>query len=217
MRKPETVAELTEFGRVRLSEHFFMREMLYSEVANLYGLPNIPDDPDLAITVGERLCRLILEPLHRAFGHVSVRSAYRSPSVNDYCHQRYKQGDKSCFCSDNGYNQARHIWDQRDAQGFLGATASVVIPAYLDHYQRAQDWQSLGWWIRDNIADYEEVSFMPWLCAFNIRWYEGPRKRTIRYSDGVNRTVLTEDGMANAAGDHRAHYAAALTPILQSA
>ncbi len=78
--------------------------MLYSEVANLHGLPNIPDDPDLAIAAGEKLCCLILEPLRRAFGHVAVRSAYRSPSVNDFCHQRYTQGDKACFCSDNDYN-----------------------------------------------------------------------------------------------------------------
>jgi hypothetical protein len=215
MPKPQTVAELTELGRVRLSEHFFMREMLYSEVANLYGLPNIPDDPDLAIAAGETLCRLVLEPLRRAFGHVAVRSAYRSPSVNDFCHQRYKQGDTACFCSDNGYNRARHIWDQRDDQGFSGATVSVVVPSYIGHYEETGDWQALGWWIRDNIADYEEVIFMPWLCAFNIRWYEGPSKRTIRRSDGINRSVLTEDGMANAAGDHRTLYQAALAPILR--
>src|SRR5260221_2230841 len=93
MQKPDSVAALTELGRVRLSEHFFMREMLYSEVANHYGLPNVPDDPDLAIEAGTQLCTRILEPLRRAFGHVAVRSAYRSPSVNEFCHQRYKQGD----------------------------------------------------------------------------------------------------------------------------
>lgn len=215
MRKPENVAALTELGRVRLSEHFFMREMLYSEVANHYGLPNVPDDPDLAIFAGERLCRLILEPLRRAFGHVAVRSAYRSPTVNDFCHQRYREGDKACFCADNAYNAARHIWDRRDAAGFAGATASVVIPAYIEHFERAGAWQPLGWWLRDHIADYEEVLFMPWLCAFNIRWYEGPKTHAIRHSDGVKRELLTEDGMANFSGDHGTEYAAALAPILR--
>jgi hypothetical protein len=215
MGKPENVAALTELGRVRLSEHFFMREMLYSEVANHYGLPNVPEDPDLAIFAGEQLCRRILEPLRRAFGHVAVRSAYRSPTVNDFCHQRYKEGDKACFCSDNEYNRARHIWDRRDAAGFAGATASVVIPAYVEHFQRTGHWQPLGWWIRDHIADYEEAIFMPWLCAFNIRWYEGPKTRAIRYSDGAKRELLTEDGMANFAGDHRDQYAAALGPIVR--
>lgn len=46
---PHNVAEFTDLGRVRLSEHFFMREMLYSEGANLYGLSNIPENPDVAI------------------------------------------------------------------------------------------------------------------------------------------------------------------------
>ena len=127
MQQPTTVSALTELGRVRLSEHFFMREMLYSEVANLHAVPNIPEDPDAAIFAGEQLCRLVLEPLRKAFGHVAVRSAYRSPTVNDFCHQRYKAGDTACFCSDNGYNAARHIWDRRDKRGSMGAMACIVV------------------------------------------------------------------------------------------
>ena len=42
MNAPLSLAALTALGRARLSEHFFMREMLYSEVANLYGIQNIP-------------------------------------------------------------------------------------------------------------------------------------------------------------------------------
>jgi hypothetical protein len=71
-----------------LSKHFCMREMLYSEVASFHGLPNIPDDPDLAIEAASKLCQLVLEPLCEAFGRVTVRSAYRSPTVNDFCHKR---------------------------------------------------------------------------------------------------------------------------------
>ena len=44
-KRPGSVKSLEDLGRVRLSENFFMRDFLYSEVANLYGLPNIPDDP----------------------------------------------------------------------------------------------------------------------------------------------------------------------------
>jgi hypothetical protein len=57
------LGDLTALGRVRLSEHFFMREMLYSEVANCYGRENVPDDPDLAIEAGVNLCTEVLEPL----------------------------------------------------------------------------------------------------------------------------------------------------------
>lgn len=34
----QDIAALTELGRQQLSDHFFMREMLYSEVGNLYGV-----------------------------------------------------------------------------------------------------------------------------------------------------------------------------------
>ena len=44
MRKPASMKALEELGRVRLSEYFFMREMLYSEIANFHGIPNIPDE-----------------------------------------------------------------------------------------------------------------------------------------------------------------------------
>jgi hypothetical protein len=45
-------------------------------------MPNVPDDPKLAIHVGQRLCEELLEPLNATFGRIAVRSAYRSPTVN---------------------------------------------------------------------------------------------------------------------------------------
>ena len=208
MDKPQSVSDLTALGRVRLSSHFFMRDMLYSEVANFHGLSNIPDDPDLAIASGEKLCQLVLEPLHRAFGGITVRSAFRSAFVNDYCHQRLEPGQSDYFCSDNTYSAARHIWDLRDADGHAGATASVVVPRYLEHYAKSGDYRPLGWWIRDNIEDYAEVIFYPWLCAFNIRWYEGPCDQAVRWdpADGDEDEVLTRRGMDNFDHDHSEHY-----------
>jgi len=207
MKPPASVAALTELGRVRLSEHFFMREMLYSEVANFHGLPNIPEDPDLAIAAGTRLCEEVLEPLHRAFGGIAVRSAYRSPTVNDFCHQKRRAGDLAYYCSDNVYGAARHVWDLRDADGYMGATASVIVPWYLERFAASGDYRPLAWWIRDHVPAYAEILFFPWLCAFNIRWYEGPSDQTI-YQDLVEREdiVLTRRGMANFEGDHGDRY-----------
>jgi hypothetical protein len=54
MRKPDSVATLTEFGRARLSKSFFMRDFLFSDIAAVHGLSNVPDDPDLAIAAGSR-------------------------------------------------------------------------------------------------------------------------------------------------------------------
>ena len=63
MRKPGSMRGLEDLGRVRLSANFYLRDFLYSEIANFYGIPNIPDDPDLAIAAGRKLCEALLEPL----------------------------------------------------------------------------------------------------------------------------------------------------------
>lgn len=52
-----TVPSLTDLGRVQLSKSFFMRDMLYSEVAMIHGFNNAPDDPELAIKAGKRLAK----------------------------------------------------------------------------------------------------------------------------------------------------------------
>ena len=74
MRKPGSMRGLEDLGRVRLSVNFFMRDFLYSEIANFYGVQNIPENPDLAIAAGTRLCEELLEPLQRTFGRVAIRS-----------------------------------------------------------------------------------------------------------------------------------------------
>ena len=81
-QKRKLCKELEVLGRVRLSDHFFMRDFLYSEISNAYGIPNNPVDKNLAIEAGTNLCRNLLEPLREKFGHLSIRSAYRSPDVN---------------------------------------------------------------------------------------------------------------------------------------
>lgn len=92
MRKPTSVAALTELGRVRLSKSFFMRDMLYSEIAQVHGLLNAPDDPDLAITAGKRLCEELLEPLQDHWGRIAIRSAYRSREVNALGNAMQREG-----------------------------------------------------------------------------------------------------------------------------
>jgi hypothetical protein len=202
----DTVEALTDLGRVRLSQHFFMRDMLYSEVSNVHGVPNIPEDPELAVAVGKKLCTEILEPLHERFGHVAIRSAYRSPTLNKFCNERFIAGEKECWCTDNEMNSARHIWDRRDAAGNLGATATVVIPSYLEHYERTADFRPLAWWIRDHVPAYAEIYFFPKLCAFNIRWYEGEADQAVWFLDPPRRELLTRRGEPGFECDHRNEY-----------
>jgi hypothetical protein len=196
MRKPATMKALEELGRVRLSASFFMRDFLYSEIANFYGLPNIPDDPDLAIEAGRRLCNELLEPLQETFGGIAVRSAYRSARVNKF------GNDNKLNCASNEKNFAGHIWDRRDGDGCMGATACIVVPWVADRADA--DWRSLAWWIHDHLP-YSRMEFYPKLLAFNINWHERPL-RAISGAFPPHRGNLTKPGMDNHEGSHAEWY-----------
>jgi len=169
MRKPKSVEGLEKLGMIRLSRSFYMREFLYSETANLHGIPNIPDDPDLAIEVGQRLCEDLLEPLNATFGRIAVRSSFRSAELNQFCNEH------GYNCSKNEANYARHIWDRVDADGLKGATACIAVPWFTDRYEQGEDWRALAYWIHDHLP-YSALQFFPALCAFNISWHEKPKK-----------------------------------------
>lgn len=197
MLKPKSVKSLEELGRVRLSDSFFLRDFLYSEIANLYGLPNIPDDPDLAIKAGRHLCEELLEPLNATFRRIAIRSAYRSCDVNQFGNER------GYNCASNEKNYANHIWDRRDANGFMGATACIVIPWFAGRYEAGADWRSLAWWIHDHLP-YSKLQFFPTLCAFNIQWHEKPIRRIDSFI--APKGTLTKLGMENLEGDHSGLY-----------
>ncbi len=195
--KPATVKALEKLGRVRLSESFFMRDFLHSEISNFYGIPNLPDDPGLAIAVGRRLCGDLLEPLRASFGGLAIRSAYRSPEVNGYGNEH------GLNCASNEANRAHHIWDRRDRDGCMGATACVVVPWFADRYAEGADWRALAWWIHDHLP-YSELYFFPKLAAFNIDWHERPKRVIKSYIEPKG--TLTKPGMDNHAGGHAAWY-----------
>jgi hypothetical protein len=197
MLKPKSVKLLEELGRVRLSNSFFMRDFLYSEIANLHGLSNVPDDPALAIEAGRHLCEELLEPLNVTFGRIAIRSAYRSFAVNQF-------GNEHGYnCASNEKNYASHIWDRRDGNGFVGATACVVIPWFAERYEAGADWRSLAWWVHDHLP-YSKLQFFPTLCAFNIQWHEKPKQRIDSFI--APRGTLTKPGMDNSAGSHSEFY-----------
>lgn len=161
--------KLDKIGRVRLSEHFYMRQFLYSEIAAAFGIVNIPDDPDLAIETGTRLCEELLEPLVRQFGPIVIRSGFRSAKLNAF------GAAKGLQCAANEKNYGYHIWDHRDLRGHAGAAACVVVPRFLDQSTDAGDWQKLAWWVHDNL-NYHRLTFFSKEFAFNIGWHEAPRR-----------------------------------------
>jgi hypothetical protein len=112
--RPGSVRRLEELGRVRLSASFFMRDFLHSEIADFHGIPNIPDDPDLAIAAGRKLCEELLEPLQATFGRLAIRSAYRAPAVNEFGNRH------GLSCASNLRNYGRHIWEPSRCHGCYG-------------------------------------------------------------------------------------------------
>lgn len=196
MRKPGSMRGLEDLGRIRLSTNFYLRDFLYSEIANFYGIPNIPENPELAVSTGRELCEVLLEPLQATFGRIGIRSGYRSAKVTAYGN-RLRHGARV------EANSAYHIWDIADGQGLTGAAACIVIPWFADRYREGRDWRSLAWWIHDHL-DYAHLQFFPKLCAFNIQVHE---QRTRRIDSFIEpRGCLTKPGMPNHTGCHASWY-----------
>lgn len=171
MRRPASMWSLETLGRVRLSKYFYMREFLYSEIANSYQLQNIPDDPDLAIARGRAFCETLLDPLEETFGRVAVRSGYRSADVNRF------GNENKLNCARNDYPLECHIWDLPEVDV---AGASIVIPWFADQFEAGRDWRDLAYWLYDHLP-FAEAWFFPKLCAFNLSWRPSTPRRIDSY------------------------------------
>ena len=164
---------LEDLGRIQLSQHFYLRDFLYSEIAATHGLANAPDDLELAVRTGRRLCETILEPLQATFGRIHIRSGYRSAELNALGHA---QGLK---CARNAYSFADHIWDVRDEAGRAGACACIVVPWFNARYPH-QEWRRLAWWLYDHLL-FHRVVFFSRQGAFNIGWRDAPAREVSSY------------------------------------
>lgn len=204
----QTVKGLEELGRVQLSKSFFMREFLYSEISQIEGISNIPENPELAIASGRNLCQQVLEPIQQQLGRISIRSAYRSRQVNEKGAEKNNQYN----CAKNESNYARHIWDVKDADGYMGATACIIVTSFIPYYERTGDWTALAWWIHDRIDAYAELTFFPKYAAFNISWHENQTfpKSIYSYIENPHTNkksgYLTKVGMSNFTGSHAKFY-----------
>ncbi len=179
MRRPRSMWSLETLGRVRLSRHFYMRDFLYSEIGNFHQIQNIPDDPERAIEMGQRLCQELLDPLEETFGRIAIRSGYRAAGLNRF------GNEQGLNCARNAANAGQHIWDY---PGGAGACTSLVIPWFADRYEAGRDWRDLAWWLHDHLP-YSDIYFFPKLCAFNLSWAERP-ERAIRSYIAPRGTLL---------------------------
>ena len=163
MRKPQSMRALEELGRVRLSENFFMRDFLHSEIASFYGIPNIPDDPDLAIEAGSR-------PLRRVPRAAPARGSAASRSARPTARPR------STTSATSTSSTADRTSPTTPATSGIGATpAARSAPARRSSstpssptIERTGHWEALAWWIHDHLP-YDDIEFFPKFAAFNSR------------------------------------------------
>lgn len=184
-----------------------MRDFLYSEISQIEGIPNIPDDPALAVKAGTKLCEELLEPLNATFGRIGIRSACRAEAVND----KGAENNNQYNCSTSKASYANHIWDKLDAKGHMGAMATIVVPWFIDRYDPRLDWRRLAWWIHDHLP-YSDMCFFPKLAAFNLGWHQEPQRRIYSYIKPVG--CLTKLGAANNRSDHSEWYPG-FPPLIQ--
>ena len=69
-----SLQSLENLGRTRLSPDFFLRDFLHSEVAEVEGLGNFPEDDALLVQAGENLCEQVLEPIQAVLRRAFLRS-----------------------------------------------------------------------------------------------------------------------------------------------
>lgn len=197
MRRPRSMWSLETLGRVRLSQHFYMRDFLYSEIGNFHEIQNIPDDPDRAIEMGRRLCEELLDPLQETFGRIAIRSGYRSARLNRF------GNENALNCARNAANAGQHIWDYPGGQG---ACTSLVIPWFADRYEAGRDWRDLAWWLHDHLP-YSDIYFFPKLCGLNLSWATVP-EQAIRSYIAPRGTLLAPGAEpGESAADRHARYA----------
>ena len=180
---PQSYSGLDRLGRIALSDHFHMREFLYSEIAVHYQLRNVPskENIDVAIEAGSKLCSLLLEPLQKQFGRIHVRSGYRSLEVNAAGVEKH-----NCAADNRGF----HTWDHPSEDNGIGATACISAPRFSQAVLGATvPYESMAWWVYDNLSEWSHLEFFATAehsdeVCFNIGWLSKPLKTMTTWRGG---------------------------------
>ena len=137
----------------------------------LLRLPNIPDDPDLAIAAGRALCEKLLEPLMARFGRISIRSAFRSVEVNALgnAHGLQLRPQRSQFRRPHLGPARRRRRDGRDRL----RRRSRVHPLLRSDRATGRRWRGGS----TTTCPTASSSSSPSFAAVNVGWREKPQRR----------------------------------------
>ncbi|NNK77819.1 MAG: hypothetical protein HKP40_03815 [Litoreibacter sp.] len=204
MQLSRSILAHEELDQVQLSKSFHMRDFLASDIAEFYGLPNIPENPDIAIRAAARLCQDLLEPLQERYGKLSIRAAYRSRLVHGFREKFHEAHPTEYCCAAEAAQAETLIWDQNGESGAMEAGICIALPQASDRFAPGADWRSLAWWIHDNLEYSSQVYFEAG-DTFFLSWSENPARVIESRMEPVG--ILTRPGMANHGIDHSGWYA----------
>lgn len=154
------VMAIEDIGRIRLSWSFFMADMLYAPEAAEHGIPNIPDNLDLAVIAGRGLAEQVLEVLVATFGAVRIREGYLS---SDLYNRELQLGH---------FVDAPRVWDRFDEEARVHAGATVVVPWLTDHDRPNEATNAMILLMHSNLR-VSEVERRKHLGVLRIVWCQG--------------------------------------------
>ena len=76
----EKAPEVVDIRTTKLSEHYYLYELCYSDTANVKHIENIPSASEIENL--KLLCENILEPIYKKFGKPRITSGYRNAVLN---------------------------------------------------------------------------------------------------------------------------------------
>lgn len=77
----DQVKRIDALARTRLSQHFILRDFLFSSHAAARGASNLPEDVEKVLNAGRDLCARILEPIRAEFGPFAITFGYLARNV----------------------------------------------------------------------------------------------------------------------------------------
>jgi len=167
--------DLQAFGCLQLSKSFFVRDFLYSEAADYYGIPNLPQKPELMVITGREFCRRILEPLSATFGPLHIRTGYLADEI----------------CAITEYPSDPFQWDRIEGDDGIGAGAEIVIPGRPEQLFDQGIWQNIANWISERLPIHQ-VLFNLNRRTITISWHSCPERAVYVIDDEDHPHLLTD-------------------------
>ena len=167
--------DLEDFGRIRLSKSFLVRDFLYSEAADYFGMSNLPQKPDLMITTGRELCRRILEPLTATFGPLHIHTGYLA--------------DEICAITDQPSDPFQ--WDRTEDNDGIGAGAEIFIPGLPEQLINQGAWRSIACWVSEKLPIHQAV-FNLERRTITVSWNSRPGRAVYVIHDDDRPHLVTD-------------------------